>query len=299
MNGDGNRPENMLREKLEALRARLFLRYGEKGMKRILVGVPIAFFALVALVLLFFFYPVRAIEVTGDVAMFNEGDVIKAAEIEEGDSFFLRSSGSIRRALERNIPLADSVKVSKTITGKVKIKVEFREAQYFAKYGDIYYAFDDDLMVVAINEARSKFSSFGAVYVKLPEIREPVVGEKIVFYDTVEETDTAGELMYEVKEEKYYDYVSSYLKALITSGFHDDADCADMREKFNITLIYAEKFRVKFGYVGDLEAKFNVFFKIIEEGSVKNYDKVTVDLTNPSKASARPDNLIDFDEYMK
>jgi hypothetical protein len=293
------RPENAIREKLEAMRARLFLRYGEKGLKRLTVLIPTAFFALLALILFFFLFPIRGIEVVGDATVFNEGDIIQAAEIEEGDSFFLRSSGSIKRALERNLPLAEKIKVTKTFTGKIKIDVEFRKAEFFAKCGELFFAFDSDLTVVGIDSSRSKFLAFGAVYVRLPEVRDPEVGKKIVFYDTIEETDTAGELLYEVKEEKYYDYVPTYLKALLASGFHEDADVADLRRKFDIVLIYAEKFEAKFGYVDDLEAKFNVFFKILEEGSAQSYDKATADLTNPSKATLRPNNLIDIDEYMK
>ncbi len=295
----GTGASNALREKLEGIRNRLFIKYGEKGMKRISVIVPCAFLALFLLVLLLIFFPVRKIEVTGDVKMFNESDVIAASEIEVGDSFFFNSSGSIKRALVKNLPLAETVKVKKTLTGKVKIDVKFREAEYYVRSGGKYYAFDDDLTVVSVSETGSKFSAYGAVFVLLPEIRQPEIGKKIVFYDTVKETDTEGETLYEVKESNYYAYVEEYLVALKKSGFHADADAVDLREKFNITLIYAEKFRVRFGYVTDLEAKFNVFFKMLDEGSLQNYDKVTVDLTNPSKANARPDALFDINEYLK
>lgn len=294
-----NRPETALRDKLEALRTRLFLRYGEKGLKRITILIPTAFFALLALILFFFLFPVRGIEVTGDATVFNEGDIIRAAEVEEGDSFFLRSSGSIKRALEKNLPLAENIKVKKTFSGKIMIDVEFRKAEFFAKSGDKYFAFDSDLRIVGVDSSRSKFLAFGAVYVRLPEVRDVAVGKNIVFYDTIEETDTEGETLYEVKEEKYYDYVKTYLKALLGSGFHEDADCVDLTQKFDIVLIYADKYEAKFGYVNDLEAKFNVFFKILEEGSSQTYEKATVDITNPSKATLRPNNLLDIDEYLK
>ena len=295
----GTNASNALREKLEGIRNRLFVKYGEKGMKRLSIIIPSVIFAVILLVLLFFFFPIRRIEVTGDVRMFNESDIIAAAEVDVGDSFFLNSSGSIKRALEKNLPLAETVKVKKTLFGKVKIEVKFREAEYFAKSGDKYFAFDKDLLVVSISETGSKFSAYGAVYVLLPEIREVEVGKRIVFYDTVEETNDAGESLYEVKEEKYYDYVSEYLTALKKSGFHADADAVDLREKFDITLIYAEKFRVRFGYLTDLERKFNIFFKMLEEGTLQNYDKVTVDLSIPAKPIARPDALFDIDEYLK
>lgn len=296
---NGTGASNAFRDKLEGIRNRLFVKYGEKGMKRISIIVPSVFLALILLVLLFFFFPIRRIEVTGDVKMFNESDIIAAAEIDVGDSFFLNSRGSIRRALEKNLPLVETVKVKKTLTGKVRIDVKFREAEYYVKSGGRYYAFDKDLTVVSVSDTGSKYSAYGAVYTLLPEIREPEIGKKIVFYDTVEETDANGESLYEVKEEKYYAYVSEYLTALKKSGFHSDADAVDLREKFDITLIYAEKFRVRFGYLTDLERKFNIFFKMLEEGSLQNYEKVTVDISLPSQPVARPDALFDIDEYLK
>lgn len=295
----GTDASNALRDKLEGIRNRLLVKHGEKGLKRISVILPCLFFAVLLLVLLFFFFPIRKIEITGDIKMFNESDIVSAAEIEIGDSFFLNSRGSIKRAIERNLPLVETVKVKKTLTGKVRIDVKFREAEYYVRSGGKYYAFDKDLTVVSVSDSASKYSNGGAVYVLLPKIREPEIGKRIVFYDTVEETDESGESLYEVKEERYYDYVSVYLSALYKSGFHADSDAVDLREKFNITLIYAEKFRVRFGYITSLEPKFNVFFKMLDEGSLQHYDKVTVDLTDPSKATARPDALFDINEYLK
>ena len=299
MNNGKKTPDNALRDKLMALRERLYIRYGERGLKIISVAIPVALALLIILTVALFLFSVRGIEVSGEVTVFNEADVIEAAELEEGDSLFLRSSGSIKRTIKRNLPLAESVKVSKTLTGKVKIKVEFAPVMLYTKIGESYYAIDGDLKVLDKDESRSKYSASGAVYVRLPEVRQPVIGKKLVFYDTVEETDTEGELLYEVKETKYYDYVTEYLKSFLESGFHSDANVIVLEEKFNIELIYAAKFRVRFGYTSDLAVKFDVLFEILNEGSMQSYEKVTVDLTNPSKATARPDNLLDIEEYFK
>lgn len=298
MKNSDQKPEAAVRERLEGMRAKLFLRFGERGAKRIIIGVPLAIIALTVLIVLFLFLPVRRIEVTGEVTMFNEGEIIAAAEIEEGDSLFLRSSGNIKRTIRKNLPLAETVKVRKSIFGKLRIEVEFADVEFFCKIGDLYYAIDENLRILDSDESRTKYSAFGAVLVKLPETREPVLGEKIVFYDTVEETDTEGETLYEVREERFYDFASRFLSALKDSGFLPDSNAVILEEKFDVTLIYAKKFSVKFGNTSDLDVKFRVLFGILDEGSMQYADTVSVDLTTPSRASARADNSLDFSEYI-
>ncbi len=292
-NGEG-RPEDALRAKLEGFRARLFVKYGEKGAKRILIGVPVAILVLLLLIAAFFLIPIRGIEVSGDVTMFNEGEIIDAAEIDEGDSIFLRSSGSIKRRIMKNLPLAESVKVRKTITGIVKIDIEFGDVDFYTEIDGKYYALSEDLRVLDVSESRAKYSAYGAALVIIPEVREPVVGEKLVFYDTVEETDTEGETLYEVKEERFYAYVSDFLSALKDSGFSEQTDGVILYEKFAITVIYDMKYKVNFGNVSDLSSKFNILFEILNDEAMKSMEKVYVDLSTPSKSTARPDNSLDF-----
>lgn len=289
--------ETNVREKLEYLRAKLFLRFGEKGAKRIIVGIPVLILALVVLFALLLLLPIRQIEVSGEVTMFNEGEIISAASLEEGDSLFLRSSGSIKRSIKANLPLTETVKVRKGLFGKVKIEVEFNDVEFYCRIGDLYYAIDENLRVLDCDESRSKYSAYGAVLVSLPEVRDPVLGEKLVFYDTVEETDTEGETLYEVRKERFYDFASEFLTALKGSGFLPDSNAVLLNEKFDVTLIYAKKFKVQFGNTSDLEVKFRILFGILDEGSMQYADAVSVDLTNPSRASARADVTLDLSEY--
>lgn len=297
MKNKDKKPEEAVRERLEATRTKLFIKYGEKGARRILIGVPVGIALFVILVITMLLLPIRQIEVSGEVTMFNEGEIIRAAGIEEGDSLYLRTSGKIEKTIRKNLPLTEKVRVTKTLFGKVRINVEFSDVDYYCKIGELYYAIDEELRILDSDESKTKYSAYGAVYVKLPETRDPVLGEKLVFYDTVEETDTEGETLYEVREVRYYDFASEFLTALKNSGFLPDSSAVILDERFNITLIYANKFQIKFGDVSDLDVKFLVLFGILDEGSMQYADKVSVDLTTPSKATARADNNLDFSEF--
>lgn len=292
------RPEDKARQTLEGIRAKMFLRFGERG-SRIIVRICIAAMILAVIaVAAILFIRIKTIEVTGDVTMFNESEIIEAAGIDVGDGLYWKSSGRIKRNIQKNMPIAQNVKVRKNIFGKVTINVELISVDYYMKLGEKYYALDADLLVLDENTNPSKYSAFGAVLLKLPEVRQPVVGEKLVFYDTVEETDTEGETVYEIKEESFYEYTTKFLKNLKESGFHSDANGVILTQKFDITLIYAEKFSICFGNVNDLDEKFRVLYEILAEGSMQYAEKCSIDLTYPSRATARADLTLDFSEFI-
>lgn len=287
-----------VRQRLERARAQMLEKHGERRVKLVFRFLPAAILIAILLIVLFLLIPIREIEVTGEVEMFNEGEIIEASECVQGKSLHLRSSARIERNIRKNLPLTESVRVTKGLFGKVKIDIQFADVDFYCRIGEKYYAIDENLRVLDIDESYGKYKAFGAARVHLPEVREPVLGEKLVFYDTVEETDTEGETVYEVKDEKHYAYVSEFLTCLKENGYLEGADGAILTEKFDVRLIYANKFSVRFGDVRDLDLKFRIFYEIMAENSIGYAEKVTVDLTDPSEATARADNSLDFSKYI-
>ena len=88
------------------------------------------------------------------------------------------------------------------------------------------------------------------------------------------------------------------MKSLADSGYKSDTDGIVFEEKYDVRLIYANKYLVRFGSVRDLEIKFRILFGILDEGSLQYADKVSVDLTTPSKPTARADGNLDFSEFV-
>ena len=277
----------------------MLLKFGERGTRRLVWGTMITLAVAILLTVAFFFLKIDSIEIMGDATVFNETEVINAADIGIGDRLFSKSNAKIKRNIKANMPIADNIKVRKSLFGKVTISIEMMDVDYYTKVDDIYYALDGELKVLGKSESASKFSSFGAVLVKLPEIREPEIGKKLVFYDTVVETDTEKETLYEVREESFYKYTTDFLTALKNSGYHSEANGVILTEKFEVTLIYAEKFSIHFGTSNDLDVKFRILYEILSEGSMQYTDKASIDLSDPSRATARPDPDLDFSEFIK
>ncbi|MBQ4091146.1 MAG: FtsQ-type POTRA domain-containing protein [Clostridia bacterium] len=294
---EGMRQEDKVRRALEGLRARLLMRFGEKNSKRTMGACIAGAVILIMLIVAFFAIRIDAIEVTGDVTMFNEGDIIRASGIREGDGLFWRASWTVKNNVEQNVPMTHNVRVTKSLFGKVTIYVELKPALYYCEYGGRFFAIDEQLRVLDESPSYKKYTSYGAVKVILPEIREPRVGESIVFYYTVEETDTEGETIYEVESESKYAYVKKFLAALIDTGYRSEANGVIVSEKFDVTFIYQDKYKVRMGDVSDLDIKFRLFYEMIAEGSMQYADKVSIDVSNISAATARPDPSLDFSDF--
>ena len=196
------------------------------------------------------------------------------------------------------MPLCKSVDVKKSLSGKVDIDISFDKVYFYSKIGDKYYALDENLRVLDSDESRAKYSASGAVSIRLPEVREPELAKKLVFYDTVEETDTEGETLYEVKKESFYSFAAEFLTILKNSGYLSESNAVILNEKFDLELVYANKFLVKFGEPRNLEEKFRLLFEILSEGSINYASRGVIDLTDPEKPFARADESLDFSEYI-
>ena len=60
-----------------------------------------------------------------------------------------------------------------------------------------------------------------------------------------------------------------------------------LKEKFNINAIYGRKYRVYIGNPNQLDTKFKMLDGVIDEGSLEYAEKGIIDITDPSKVSAR------------
>ena len=294
-----------LRMRLEAVRGKMLLKFGEKGTRIILIAASAVLSLIILLIIGFFLIRINEFEIKGDVRAFNESEIVEAAGIDIGDGLFWKSSYSIKKDLEKNMPVSYNVRVFKSPFGKVIIDFELIEVDYYTKVGDKYYAFNSDMKILDSDRSRSKYTALGAVYVELPKTRDLTVGEKIVFYDTVEETDEEGDLMYEVRDESAYAYVAQCLESLKKNQFHSGSDAIILDEKFEIALIYAGQFRVNFGTSDSLDVKFSLLNEILikveedKKNGINTIDKARIDLSDITKPSLREDYTLDFSDYVE
>ena len=103
---------------------------------------------------------------------------------------------------------------------------------------------------------------------------------------------------FDFEDVKKYDYVKEFLRTLCDSPYYSGSDGVILEHKFDVTLIYSQKFKIRFGDVRGLDVKFRVLDGIMAEGSMEYADKASIDLSDPSAAIARPDPTLDLSDFV-
>ncbi len=265
-------------------------------------GAKIISLCVVAVLLIGFIVLVTridSIEIEGDVTLFNESEIVEASELSVGGALYSKPGFVIKRAIRKNLPMAEKVSVRKNIfSRRVTIKVEFSDYKFVVQYGDKFYGVDSDLTVTDIRDSRLEFVALGARVLTLPEIEEPVLGERLVFSSTVDVRDENGRLIQKGDDISKYQYVTDLLRFLSESGYIERTDAVFLDEKFNVRLVMGGRCLVYIGRCESLKTKFEVVDAIIDEGSTDYGKCVVINVQNPALASARVDNELDFSEYV-
>lgn len=267
-----------------------------------LTGVKIISLCIISVLLVGFLVLViriDSIEITGDVSLFNESEIVEASELSVGGALYSKPFFVIKNSIRKNLPMAEKVSVRKNIfTRKVTIKVEFSKYEFVVQRGDKFYAVDSNLTVMDIRDSKLEFIALGARVLTLPEIETPVLGESLIFTSTVDIRDENGRLMQKGDDISKYRYVTELLGFLSRSGYLGRTDAVFLDEKFNIRIIMDGRCLVYIGRCESLETKFEVIDAIIKEGTTSYGKGVVINVQNPALASARVDNEFDFSEYV-
>ena len=297
---DNKRPDEKARESLRQTADKIHSVLDKRKTVRLLACLAGVCILLAALVIVLFSVKVKSIEISGDLSVYNESEIIEASGIGPGDSIFKKTSFGIERAIRRNLPITSEVNVSKKIfDGRITIEIEFTEYEFFIEYGGKFYGVDGELNVLDTRESKSEYFALGGRFLVIDSVQQPNIGQRLIFTKTVEETDTEGVTVHEIEKPDYYDYVTVFLEYLKNSNYYDLTDAVILDSKFNITVIYDSKYKIVFGGYGDLDIKFRVLDEIFYEGTLSRIEKGVIDLTDPSAAVARFDETLDFSEYLE
>ena len=293
-------PEQRTREKLYKLQDKINKGKETGKIRKVYITAFAILAALVAFVVLFFAVKVKNINISGDLRAYNETRVAAASEIDIGKSVFSKSSFTIKRNIRKNIPLAEKIKVRKNIfTGDINIDISFAPFDFYIRYDDLYYAVDENLVVVDIRESENDFSSLGGTFIEIPKICKPEFSKTLVFYDTVQTHDGEEDVTLskdELHDKSEYDYIYDVLKYYKNSRDYSDLTSVDLKVKYDIVAVYSERFKVKFGGVSSFDVKLDMLNRILADTSWQHSEYGLIDLTNPSSATAKAVQSITEDE---
>ena len=224
-----------------------------------------------ALLLILPAFKVKKIEVIGDLVTTTEEEIIEASGIAYGTEII----GTDWKVAAKNIEKQCPVHVTLTVTlNKVKIHVtDLGKTQM--KYGDYWVALDADFNVVDIRESEEGYD--GLLQLKLPKIVGINQGEALCF------SDGAVDL----------NYVRTVVDFLESEDMVSRVGLLDVSEKFNVSCVLDESYRVVLGKVGDLDEKMEIADEII---SMKNGADAyaLIDVSDVKRSTYRPMDVSTF-----
>ena len=286
--------EERVREKLNKMNLKLTEKSSVGKLKKTVILACVTIGALALIIFGMYMDKVKEIYVEGDLTAYNETMIIEASGIDIGDSIFGKTAFGVKHRIKKNIPMTEKVKIRKNVfTGRVKIDIEFSEFDYFIKYGSNYYAVNEKLVVMDKRSSKSEYFALGARYIEIPDVCDPVIGKALIFEDTVPE-DKDDKDVVDIEE---YQYIYDILRIASESESYGEMNVLLLEEKFNISAVYSEKYRVYIGNFNQIDIKFKMLDGVLNEGSLKYAEKGIIDLSDPTKVSARAvddsENVVD------
>ena len=240
-----------------------------KGLRVSMLIAGCMIFILGLLLLLLPMLKVKSIEVEGNV-YYNADVIIAAAGIEVGDELPAIDLNLALRKILDNCPYVERCTISPSLFS-IKITVVEKENIMKTMFQNQYITFGRDFSVLEIvDEGEAALSPF--LYVNLPSIASVTVGKTISFADN--DLDTG--------------YITALWNALEVAELFEDVTAVDVSERFSLSFVLDEQYRVELGKIGNIDVKFAALKEILEEKGKQNQECAVVDVSDVQKPTYRP-----------
>ncbi|MBQ8416751.1 MAG: FtsQ-type POTRA domain-containing protein [Clostridia bacterium] len=210
----------------------------QKLMRALRASMLIAGGMIVVLGLLLLVLPmfkVQNVEVVGN-DYYTVEQIIEASGIQSGDELLALDLNECMSKVFAGCPYVDSCDIVATPFG-VKITVWEAEGVMRTEAAGKQISFTKDFKVLEIAEiGETHLSPF--LYVKLPPIQSAAVGARLSFGQTTEMS-----------------YVSTLLDALEKAEWKDDVTYVDFSERFSLSFVLREQYRIEVGSAQSLDTK--------------------------------------------
>ena len=237
-----------------------------KRLWQILLGILLvaAFLAALWIALDRLYFKVRKVTFSSS-SLYSEEELIAGCNIEEGSRLFAVDTKAIKRDLEDGFPFLTKVEVRRRLPDTISVLFDEKMGEIALTIGSETFAVDADLTVLARIEKDDGTSRLG---LKVDGVSRCIVGEKIEFFDT----SVPGIL-------------SDLVVALDQAGLMGTVRSLDLRDKFNLRMDYMDRFDVLLGEDEDLDLKFAMVKRVIEE--MYEEDTGEIDITDSNNAYVR------------
>ncbi len=261
-----NKQDNISREKKDKKLENFAKR--KQNKKKILkyISIPAVIIAIIvfAVVCFVFFFKIKSIEING-ANIYNSETLKLKCGIEIGENLYSFDEDDVKERLTLNFPYIKDVKIERQWPDTIVVNIIEEKQKYVTEaYGETLIL-SESLRVLENPDVRAK--DYDLCYLILPDIERALVGNKPVFIQNA-------------------DYIQKVLKSIEESSFAKNITAISFKNKFSISFLMGNTYKVTLGDTSDLSIKLNMTDKIIESGKIPTGQKAALNVSNPVECTA-------------
>ncbi|MBE6586668.1 MAG: FtsQ-type POTRA domain-containing protein [Ruminococcaceae bacterium] len=213
-----------------------------------------------ALLILGMAWQVSSVSVEG-THQYDAADIAENSGIRPGDSMMSFGRKNLEASLREQYPLIRSLKISRSLDGRVTLKVtEETELYYTCHHSNYYLISGKDHLVLGVSSEDLEYRAWGAMYLGFPEEARIRVGEKISFlYLPYEPVSAPSEIAtYEIETDEAkeeYAYVWSFVEAIEESPMAGRVTGMELEDRYDLYLVFDGHVKIRFGNMKQLDKK--------------------------------------------
>ena len=211
------------------------------------------------------FGTVKNITVQGE-APYSDERIIAVSGIERGIKIKHIDSQDAENAILDFLPCIANVSVKKKASGEVVISVTPEKIGYAANISGDRYVMSDEFRLLCLY-GDVEFES-APLDVALPDVKRAIVGQTIEFYDNS-------------------DFIGDFLKVLKSSQLIDGITFVDFSDKYNLNVLYEDKYTICFGDLENINLKLQKVYMIMEDVAREDGAKAIIDVSDVSHPTVK------------
>lgn len=251
----------------------------EIGRRIFYLIVGISLLTLVTLICVVVFFGLKNVEIRGNTKYTDE-QILDACDFSAADNLFGIDLTKIEKEIIKKCPYISNVSFKRVLPSTLVITVTEDAPSYCAEiYGD-YFLLSEDLRIISKHDIYEDIEvlDIPIIYLKLPQVKRAVTGEKIVF-----------------DKNSSYEHLTGFLSEFREQELYDRTDCIDASDRYHISLYTdGRRYKIDIGTSDNLDTKLRFVKKVIEE-AYDEYSIVAIDVERINQIVVR--ELFELFEY--
>lgn len=258
--GQPSNAERISNNTFERLRELNRQRRSRRMIFSFLFAVAVCIVFVVGCVQLFF--NVTTVLVEGETGYSDDG-IRQASGILPEQNLYALDKAAIEQSVITQYPYIKRVRVDRRLPTTVALIVQEDEPRYYFELAGEYFVLSDTLRVMEYTEdiAELLLREPGIIKLNTQRIIYAVVGRQIKF----ENSD-------------YFEYAQNMLATFLGSELSEKISLIDFNDKFNIYILYDDRFKIEFGNIENIAMKIDFASRILNR--FNETDSGTINVEN-------------------